>query len=489
MQKYYVANKNLVGVKFRVQLLTILFSLTVLGKTFSYDQKPLVDDVSKAYNNYINFVNESIHGMLIVNKLLENYNLDLNKYVDLDSYKINNYTNEDLPLDVFQDPDRMFFNHLTPYEWYEKCMTESKFLDPKTAQKLNLLATNLKKEITTINTLRFELDKVTKGIDFSKNENIQRVYDKLEEGVFAFNQFYKLQAQLMQEINRQTASKLNGSKYNELREIYGLTKSVLDKIRNKETENLEETIKKLSDKQPAFARDLQTLVPQSNIEVNLVKENLVNSLTGFIESARDFVQDGSVHDSYKIYGKFYYYHNVALLSKYNRYGSGFASELNHLLSTVAPDEILLGEQPHMFMVIYPKRLVESPETLASDDFIEYLPTKLKDRKITPSTTILRADSRILELELFDHMIQDGDIVSINFNGDWILENAELERAPQKLKLKLNENGKNFLLLHAVNVGRRPPNTVALKYKYRGLDKQIVMKSDLNTSELIEIVIQ
>lgn len=475
--------------RFKVQILSCVMFLASFAFANIPPEQGVDESPSDVYNNYINFINESMHGMLIVNKLLENYNLDLNKYVDLDSYRINNYTNEDLPLDVFQDPERMFFNHLTPYEWYDKCIAGSKSLDGRTAQRLNLIATNIKKEITTINTLRFDLDKITKGIDFSKTENIQRVYDKLEEGVVAFNQFYKLQDQLVNEINKLTAGKLNGSKYNGFREVYGICKTILENVRAKETEKMETLISRLEEKQKSFPGLLSQLDLNKSAEIKLISENLSNSLNGFLKSTRDFYVDGTVNDTYKIYGKFYYYHNIALLSKFNRYGSGFAAEINHMLMLLAPDEILVAEQPHLFQVIYPKRLVESPETLASDDYIAALPTTLKERKITPSTTILRADNRILELELFDHMIQDGDIVSINFNGDWILENAELERAPQKLRLKLNEDGRNYLLLHAVNVGKRPPNTVALKYKYRGMNKEIIMKSDLNTSELIEIVIQ
>ncbi|HRG65739.1 MAG TPA: hypothetical protein PLV12_08040, partial [Saprospiraceae bacterium] len=88
--------------------------------------------------------------------------------------------------------------------------------------------------------------------------------------------------------------------------------------------------------------------------------------------------------------------------------------------------------------------------------------------------------------LFDHMVVDGDIVSINYNGDWILEKVELERGSKKFKLQLNKEGRNFLLLHADNVGKRPPNTIGIRYTYRGEDKEVILKSDYNTSELIEL---
>ena len=87
------------------------------------------------------------------------------------------------------------------------------------------------------------------------------------------------------------------------------------------------------------------------------------------------------------------------------------------------------------------------------------------------------------------MIIDGDVVSVNFNGEWIIQKAELEKKPQTVKLKLNPEGKNYLILHADNVGTRSPNTTAISYSYRGVKRDLILKSDYNQSELIEIVIE
>ena len=61
-------------------------------------------------NDYVKFTNESIHGMLIVHRLLELYNQDINKYVDLEGYELNFFSNADLPQDIFEDPDQWFFD-------------------------------------------------------------------------------------------------------------------------------------------------------------------------------------------------------------------------------------------------------------------------------------------------------------------------------------------------------------------------------------------
>lgn len=47
--------------------------------------------------------------------------------------------------------------------------------------------------IKASNKLRFDMDKVTIGIDLSKRDNIAKVYQKLEEGVKLFEDFYAVQ--------------------------------------------------------------------------------------------------------------------------------------------------------------------------------------------------------------------------------------------------------------------------------------------------------
>ncbi|MEZ4906096.1 MAG: hypothetical protein R2771_00210 [Saprospiraceae bacterium] len=70
-------------------------------------------------NSYVNFVNESIHGLLTIHRLLENSNQEVNAFVDLPGYKINNISNDDLPHNIYEDKDHWFYD-ITPYEWFEK---------------------------------------------------------------------------------------------------------------------------------------------------------------------------------------------------------------------------------------------------------------------------------------------------------------------------------------------------------------------------------
>ncbi len=441
----------------------------------------------KYINNYINFVNESTHGLLIVNKLLENYNLELNKYVDLESFKINNYTNDDLPKNVFEDPEKLFFNKLTPFEWYNKCIEDSKNLDPSTAKTLNGLAEKIKSQINVINNIRFELDKVTVGVDLSKRDNLAKVYIELEKAAVAFQEFYKVAGQIEKFVAfYYEKNKVTTIEYKSIYDIYTNAKSLIVNIRDKNTTNYKVSYEQFLVKTKTFENDITQKAGYLN-KVGLQKSNILKNAQQISTTALKFMNNEAIPDQYKLYGRFYYYYNIGMLSKFNRYGTGLSSEINYALMAISSELPLVMELPHIFQVIYPKKLEESPTLSPKEGFIQSLPVSLKERIVTQNKLKIRADGAVIELLFYDNMIIDGDVVSINFNGDWIIEKAELEKQPQSVKLKLNPEGKNYLILHADNVGSRPPNTTAISYKYKGVKRELVLKSDYNQSELIEIV--
>lgn len=468
----------------------IVFLFSAISQSLLVGQVAGSKNSSVTYlNNYVNFVNESTHGLLIVNKLLENYNLELNKYVDLETYKINNYTNDDLPRNVFEDPERLFFNKLTPFEWYDKCKSDSKFLDAETSKSLNLLADRLKGQISIINNLRFELDKVTVGVNLSNRDNLAKVYLQLENAAIAFQEFYKI-ANLMEKAIANYYRKNNPSvsEYKSLYGIYNTGKSLLVNIREKETTTYKEIYEQYILRIKAYESDISKNEPSLN-KIGLQKNSILKNAQSIATTALKFINNEAVPEQYKLYGRYYYYYNIGMLSKFNRYGSGLAAEINTALMSVSTNYPLVMELPHIFQVIYPKKLEETPVLEGKNTAIKSIPLTLNDRKVVSNTTKIKSDKEYLELKFYDHMIIDGDVVSINFNGEWIIEKAELEKNPQTVKLKLNLEGKNYLILHADNVGARPPNTTAISYSYRGVKRDLILKSDYNQSELIEIVIE
>lgn len=448
-----------------------------------------------ALNSALHFANEGTHGLLVVHRMLENYNQDINQYVDLESFKINFYTNKDLPTDIFDDPENWFYD-TSPYEWYDIALRSAKKTQYTNSNSIIQTMTSMKSILSEVNQLRFDLDKAIIDKDLTDTLLLNKVYDELERGVRLYASYYSLHKTLLSDVGvafksvRPTANEVQFPRlYEAMVNVFLRTKEILLSVREKEDEELEAQMKRQEGALTAFnAIDLASFrsTRLTSRKVERIKNNLKEQGDLSMASIKKFYETAEVPEEYKQYGKFYYYYNSDLINKYNRYGNGIVFELNNMISYLDIPVLRFTELPHYFKVIYPKKLEKVEYLAATDSKITRLPSKLKDRNIQMSTRKIKVDSLKFEVALYDHMIEDGDVISLNFNGDWILEKMPLTSAKKKLKLMLNKEGKNYFILHADNVGRRPPNTMAVDYYYRGFKKQIILESDLNVSEMIEI---
>lgn len=445
-----------------------------------------------ALNNYVFFANECAHGMLIVHGLLYRFNQDLNKEIDMDSYQVNFYTNKDLPADIFADT---WFYDIAPYEWHKKAKTSSSILPPASAQELNALSDQLKAIVLDINALRFSLEKLV-AADMNNQDNVLAVYNELERATTLFENFHTQQQLLRISIDR-AYGKIKPSLDIEFPDLikmmdnsYRVSLAIMNTLHAKTDEGIVEKIEKLDQTQTnlkATSLDAFNSTRLLSREIQGHYKNLQSQLLKFNKSTNDFYYTADVPQEYKFYGKYYYYYNKDLISKFNRFGIGIVFEINSILDYLKSDQLRYMEVPHFYQVVYPKKIEKVDHLSSSAGTLTTLPTKLKDREITVASKSIKVDSAKVVFELYDHMIEDGDIVSINFNGDWVVESHKITSKPYELKVQLNESGKNYIILHAENVGRRPPNTMAVSYMYNGKKKQIIMKADLNTSEMIEIL--
>ena len=441
-------------------------------------------------NDYVKFTNESVHGMLIVHRLLELYNQDINKYVDLEGYELNFFSNADLPKDIFEDPDQWFFDE-SPHKIYNRIIEATRNDKSKDIAQLNEYCKKLKTICTKINNIRFEVEDYIKTNDLTDANLLQGVYDRLENGVILYDQFHVTQMALEKKLN---VTFLQSRKSGSVKEIPALAKQMY--IANNSVKKILRALRAKDDKNiesmTAFAKQSianlkNTLATQTGNQVFSSKKiKAIDKLDLALASIENYYKTADVPTEYKLYGKFYFYHNSDIINKVNRYGNGFVKEFNDMLDELKVPFLHLFEEAHFYQVIYPKKLEKTEHIKSSDDIVDVIPTKLKDREVVTNSRKIKVDSAKLEMILYDHLIQDGDIVSINFNGDWILENYSLETAAKTLKLELNKTGKNYLLLHAESIGKRPPNTMTIGYKYKGESQRIALKSDLNASELIEI---
>ncbi|MBK8516828.1 MAG: hypothetical protein IPL55_11295 [Saprospiraceae bacterium] len=477
----------------------IIYSIILLtSATLSLCAQSTDGNKITALNNYINFTNESTHGLLIVHRLLENFNKNINKYVDLPDQPINFYSNKDLPKDIFEDTENWFYD-TSPNEWYE-IITKSSGVFPQAQEiKLKAISADMKSILVAVNKIRFDLESQINTLDLSKRENLSLVYDKLEEGVKLYKTFFDKQLILEREIkanyqnlNVKSEELVAPTVVSAVSDIYQTMRAALVALYNKDDNQFADLIKAQEVALQKFnAIDLAAFKNTRliNPKIQLYWSNIKRQAAESIKVQKAFADSENVPVEYKLYGKYYYYYNIAIINKFNRYGNGIVFETNRIIEFLNLPLIRNFELPHYFKVVYPKLLDSTAFLESADPVIKTLPKVVKGRNVVTATRTIKVDKEIVDFDMYDHKIVDKDVVSLSFNGDWIVEKFQISEKPYKFTLKLNSEGKNFLLLHADDMGRQPPATVALSYIYKGKKELIILNSDTVKSEVIEIVLQ
>lgn len=130
-------------------------------------------------------------------------------------------------------------------------------------------------------------------------------------------------------------------------------------------------------------------------------------------------------------------------------------------------------------IFYGIRKVQKPNHLENK-------SSLEGREIITAGEVAAQEERIV-LKFWDNSQEDGDIISLNLNGEWILRNFIVKKTPGEMILNLVE-GENILILHAENLGESPPNTAAISITENGERiKRVILNSDMGKSEAIKII--
>ena len=119
------------------------------------------------------------------------------------------------------------------------------------------------------------------------------------------------------------------------------------------------------------------------------------------------------------------------------------------------------------------------------------PVEIKKRTDFDGRTItyvkeLEVNNHTIQINLWDHGRQDGDIVSIYLNGVPIVSKHNLTYTKKGFELKLDPSQPNDLFLYAHNLGKFPPNTVSIEIIDGENSENIILNSDLSRCEAVLI---
>ncbi len=132
----------------------------------------------------------------------------------------------------------------------------------------------------------------------------------------------------------------------------------------------------------------------------------------------------------------------------------------------------------------PKEKKEKDELKVDKDGI---PKTLKDRKVVKEKTVY-VSSTNLTFKVWDNGKEvDGDSISLNLNGQWIAEDIGLQRDKKEIHANIKPDGKNFLMMYALNLGKYPPNTAAVSVWDGKREQVLELKSDMEITGALNIV--
>ncbi len=106
-----------------------------------------------------------------------------------------------------------------------------------------------------------------------------------------------------------------------------------------------------------------------------------------------------------------------------------------------------------------------------------VPVSVNGRAVNASQSV-EVHSSTLDIYVWDDEREDGDTISLNLNGEWILSNYMITGERKKLTVSLNSEKPNYLVLYAHNLGRLPPNTAVVSFHDGREERMLMVESDL-----------
>ncbi len=111
------------------------------------------------------------------------------------------------------------------------------------------------------------------------------------------------------------------------------------------------------------------------------------------------------------------------------------------------------------------------------------PEFISGRKVISNQKI-EITSPNIDIYVYDNSSNDGDTMSLYFNGQWILNHYGVTKIKRKVNLTLTPNSNNFLVLFADNLGKTPPNTAVIEFKEGNTNKIFRLSSDMKSCSSI-----
>ena len=477
------ANTNdLIKFQSRIFLRYLIASLFIV--LFSFQSKAQSKEQIEVMNMYVEFLNKSVHGLFTAHALLVINNKEVNKYVNLDSYSLFNLTNSQVQSNLFDISDMQnyrTFQGNSPMQLADLVKEKSAILNPLLADDLNGHVDKIKIILTKVNDIRFIIADYIETQDLNNKEAIYGVYDLLEEASSLFDQYAYEHKEIVDGIGSVYVN-THTDLYLKARDFHGMTKAILMDLRQ---ENKSSSLLKMDPFLRAFDNLEREVTKFNNYDKKSFQSYLINRKDSIYEHLSRLKGGRAIPRQDRLYGEFYYYHNLIAKRFFNWSGPGFVRHLNNIMTDLGAVFVNFSEEPLIFKVMYPELLNErnflSREEKQQDMLVPLAMEFANSRYVT------KPDLKYyISIELYDFNMFDRDTISVFLDGECVLKDHPLTWEEKELEIEM-EKGKEYLLeIQAENLGIISPNTAAISYRLNGNRQRFYTESYLKPGERLKI---
>lgn len=115
--------------------------------------------------------------------------------------------------------------------------------------------------------------------------------------------------------------------------------------------------------------------------------------------------------------------------------------------------------------------------------------ELLDRPIKTSPHPIAVYSEEVTLYIWDSKTEDGDIISLNFNGTWLVKNHTLTKEKKGFPITLKPGSLNQLVSYANDLGKSPPTTTSISFFDGRHEREFYLRSDLESCGAVRFILQ
>ncbi len=122
------------------------------------------------------------------------------------------------------------------------------------------------------------------------------------------------------------------------------------------------------------------------------------------------------------------------------------------------------------------------------NFQNYVRGNLPDNSLQRNEKLIGsivAKTQQITLAIWDDAVEDGDSISINIGGRWVVQGFPVKKAPQFITVTL-QPGSNTIMFVADNIGSIPPNTSVLEIIDGKKRKSFYLETSLGENNLVKI---